>query len=74
MIYFQKFILRNIFLHHCYCDLVETTTEHKLKSSCNWEFDCESKKSTEDKLHKIWNSNFFAKIQENEHTPGVSWP
>ena len=38
-----------------------TTTKYKLKSSWNWKFDCERKKSTKDKLHKIWNSNYFCK-------------
>ena len=47
--------------------------KQKLTEFLVWIGNCDVKvrKSTEEKLHKIWNSNFFAKIQENEHTPGL---
>ena len=37
-----------------------------------WIGNCNVKvwKSTEDKLHKISNSNYLVKFQQNEHTPG----
>ena len=52
-------LLKNIFLHHCDGNVSKTRTKRKLKSTWNWEFDCESKKSTEHKLHKIWCSHIF---------------
>ena len=48
-------------LQHCDGDLPETTTNCKLKSSWNWEFYCERKKTTEHIVHKIWRSLKFCK-------------
>ena len=50
----------------------KTKTNRKLKSSWNWDFDFERKKSTEDKLHKIWNSKYFSKkTAKRAHPWGV---
>ena len=52
---------KNIFLHNCDGNVSKRKTKRKLKSSWNREVHCERKKSTEDKLHKMWKSNYFCK-------------